>query len=111
MDETRQAGSALLTEGLVTDLRRLLEQQIAHAREGNLLQLERAGESAQQTVARITQLLREGAALSEESRHCLRALYRELMLVLKAESDSVHNNLKQLRHFKKVITAYRNGVD
>ena len=110
MDGTCTNTSPGPLEKLAEDLCLLLEKQITCAREGNLLQCERLGASAGQTVGQIARLLQDGSALSQGSRASLQKLYGELILALKAESNSASENLRQLRQFRKAITTYANRV-
>lgn len=111
MDGACETGNEYLLARLADDLCHLLEQQRGCAREGNLLLFERLGESANQTVAQIARLRSEGSALAPDSRDSLKRLYGELMLVLQTQSDTVRDGLRQLRRFRRVITAYRNKAD
>jgi hypothetical protein len=111
MDGVYEPGGMLPIEELAADLCRLLAKQVVCAREGNLPQFERLGELTGQAVAQIAQLLRDDAVLSEDSRASLQSSYHELLLVLQAESNGVRDSLRQLRQFRKVVTAYRNRAD
>ncbi len=88
----------------------LLVQQIAGAREGHLIRVERLGLRADALVAEMRR--EQGAAvLTEAQRKDLRRLYGQLRLALEAQRSEAEAELKQLRRVKRAVGAYgRKGV-
>ncbi|MGE5294666.1 MAG: hypothetical protein ACM3VT_07545 [Solirubrobacterales bacterium] len=91
---------------LVTNLHRLLEQQVVCARAGSFHQIEGMAEAAEALVVRIFQAGDRGTAALAARRNDLKRLYGELSLILRAEHADVHGKLKQLRQVKKVVGVY-----
>mgnify|MGYP000937383538 CR=1 FL=1 len=90
---------------LVASLRRLLKAQLAAGREGNLARVERLGERTNAVVQAIVQ--RGGLVRTHmEAGGDLEKLYRELILLLRAQQADVQSRLGQLRRVKRVVCAY-----
>lgn len=103
-DDTRHSPEAQTSETFA-ELCDLLSAQIACARDGRLVQVERLCVHADDVVTRMGQT---GAnhSVSDSERICLQQLYDELVLTLQAEQADVEVRLKQLRQVKRVVGAY-----
>jgi hypothetical protein len=89
----------------------LLVQQIAGAREGHLIRVERLGLRAAALVAEMRREQGAAAVLTEAQRKDLRRLYGQLRLALEAQRSEAEAELKQLRRVKRAVGAYgRKGV-
>jgi hypothetical protein len=91
---------------LAGSLRRLLEEQLAAGREGDLSRVAQLGEQADALVARILRQGGEAPAL-EDLRRDLKGSYDDVVLMLRAEQSDVQSKLTQLRRMRRVIGAYR----
>lgn len=93
------------------ELRDLLIQQIARAKEGHLVGVERLGLRANALVAEMRREDGAAPALTEAQRGNLRRLYGQLRLALEAQRSEAEAELKQLRRVKRAVGAYgRKGV-
>jgi len=104
-DRSHDAGRQI--EELAGRLCRLLEEQLAAGREGDLARIERLGEQTEAIVARIAKGQGGPAAIPQARRLDLKRSYDELTLMLKAEQAGVQGKLRQLRKVKRVVGAYR----
>lgn len=100
----RQTDIGRDVEDLAARLHRLLEEQLAAGREGNVSRVERLGRQADEVVARIVES--EGVVL-EARRRDLERSYQALALILRGEQDDVQRKLRQLRRVKRAVNAYR----
>lgn len=108
MEHVPQTVPSQRPEVLVGALHRLLEGQIACARQGNLARVE---ELAEQASAIVTKLANERDSEGMIRDSGVEKLYRELALVLTAEKDDVQDKLKRLRQVKRAIGVYHGGVE
>ena len=97
-------------EAFVEELCGLLERQLAHARAGNLSQVEALGDRADEIVAEVTRAIRDVPSGIEPQRARLEKLYRELGLALEAGRSDVRDRLEQLRQVKRAVGAYRGAA-
>ncbi len=95
------------SDELVADLLRLLKEQLAAGREGDLARLEQLGERANAVVAGIVRRGGGVPAAMGARRRDLEKSYGELVLMLRAHQADVQSRLKQLRQVKRVVGAYR----
>lgn len=107
MSSERPANAKEERTQLATDLRDLLNAQLAAGRDGDLSRLEQLSERANATVAEIVRREPEGPDILGTERPNLKRLYEELTLILRAEQADVQNKLKQLRKVKRAVAAYR----
>jgi hypothetical protein len=93
-------------EELLVSLRRLLEEQQAAAREGNLSRVEQLGELTDAVVAQIAPRADFLLDARTAQRGDLERLYRELLMVLEAQQADVRDKLRQVRQVKRAVGAY-----
>ncbi len=105
MECDRRTGSEQGKEGLVADLRRLLDEQLTAGREGDFKRVERLGERANAVVEAITRCPGPVQTHAEGARD-LGKLYGELALLLQAEQADAQSRLRQLRRVKRVLGVY-----
>lgn len=94
-------------QAMSEELDRLLTQQIACAREGDLDQVERIAARTEALVAAIASRDAAGLTMAASQRVRLRQRYDELTLVLRAERSDVQTKLRQVRQVKRAVGSYR----
>ena len=94
-------------QAMSEELDRLLTQQIACAREGDLDQVERLAARTETLVAAIASREAAGLTMAASHRVRLRQRYDELTLVLRAERSDVQTKLRQVRQVKRAVGSYR----
>lgn len=105
-----QTDSAQVVAERMKSLCRLIEAQLTCARRGDLSMVESLAEQADEIVAGIA-AADCGGPTHTGLQERLEKLYRELMLVLGAERQDVHERLKRLRQVKRVLRVYRRGLN
>lgn len=93
-------------QAMPEELDRLLVQQIACVREGNLDRLEQIAARTEALVAGIASERLSGPPLTTAQKERLQRLYDEVTLALRAEQNEVQAKLNQLRQVKKALSAY-----
>ena len=93
-------------QAMSEELGRLLTQQIACVREGNLDRVEQIAVRTDALVAGIASGRPSGSVPAASQKAHLKRLYDELTLALRAERDDIQTKLKQLRQVKKALGAY-----
>jgi hypothetical protein len=90
---------------LAASLRRLLEEQLAAGRKGNLPRVERLGERANAVVEAIVQC--GGPVWTDVGGgQDLGTLYGELTVLLRAQRADAQGRLQKLRQVKRALGAY-----
>jgi hypothetical protein len=106
MTDDRQRVPTEKAEDLAEQLCGLLAEQITHARQGNMVQVERLGARADMVLAQMASDQTGQPVMAESQRARLKRQYDELALTLRAEQGDVQTKLKQLRQVKRVVGAY-----
>jgi hypothetical protein len=84
----------------------LLAEQVAAAREGDLSQVQRLGESLDSIVAEAADRSIDMSAVLGTRREEVDRWYRELALILSAERADVGGRLRRLREVRRAVGAY-----
>ena len=90
----------------MAELRRLLVEQITCARRGNLPAVEHLSARAQVMVEKIAPCASGRRGAASPRRQDLARLYKELVLILRAEQVNLQGNLKRLRQTRRAVGAY-----
>lgn len=106
-----QTHSAQVVAERMESLCRLIDAQLTCARRGDLSRVESLAEQADEIVAGIAAAVCGGASTPAGLQERLEKLYREVMLVLGAEREDVHERLKRLRQVKRVLRVYQDGLN
>ena len=106
MVEERQSVSPAAAEDLPTQLCGFLAEQVAWARDGNMVQVERVSAQVDAVVAAMTQSRTNQPLLAEPQQRRLERLYDALILALRAEQADVQTGLRQLRQVRRALGAY-----
>jgi hypothetical protein len=88
------------------ELQLLLDRQADLMRQGRLTEVETLAEQAGRLVERL-----RGQELPETGKAAVENSYRGLSLMLAAECNDVHRELKHLRHVRRTIGAYRGRIE